>query len=76
MPIFKKKERGRGSWSAEDMESLVVAKINGRGAPSRVNLLKSLPQDRISKIRKCSEVQIAPKRGNLSEYSPSNMKTR
>jgi hypothetical protein len=66
MPTFKKKKNIKGSWSVRDikkaMESVLAAKISVRKGTAVVgfNLPKSSLQDRISKIRKDSEVQVAP----------------
>jgi transposase len=69
MATFKKKKSGRGSWRVEDMkkamESVLVAKMSVREAADRFNLPKSSLQDRISKIRKGSEVHVPPKLGRF-----------
>jgi hypothetical protein len=56
---------GKGSCCRDDMrttmKSVLAAKISVTEAANLFNLPKSSLQDRISKIRKASEIQIPPK---------------
>jgi hypothetical protein len=67
MPTFKKRKKGRDSWSVQGMkkamESVLESKISVREAAGMFNFPKSSFQDRIWKIRKRREVQVPPKLG-------------
>jgi transposase len=51
------------------MRSLLAANISVKEAANRFNLSKGSLQDRISKTRKGSEVQIPPKSGTFEQHS-------